>query len=1082
MRAAIKIIIFLSMAGHGLNLSAQQGIVLRGSVKDKETGEVIIGANVIEYDRDKRIITGTITDPNGNYVLNVTNPDAIIMISFIGYKPQEIPLNGRKTLNVELESESYDLEAVTVTATASNDPLTGVSQRNMASSRVKIDMAESKHIVAVSAEEALVGKVTGLDIMSFSGDPGSGSSIVIRGLGSLGSANPLIVVDGIPQTVAVSDFDFASADQEDIGDLVNIAPQDIKSIEVLKDAGSTAQWGSKGANGVLQIETFRGTKGKTRFDYQGKYTWNFQPPPIPMLNGDEYVMMQLEEWHNARGIYEVPPEIAYDRDYIDFFNYNKNTDWVDAVTQTGFINEQFFKLSGGGEKTRYYASLNLHDNKGTTINTGLQRVSTRINLDYNVSRKIRFSVNFSYTNSYRESNYEFNVYNELTNRYERTNIREMAYRKAPNMSIYEYDYLGRPTGEYFTPVYSYQGLGTQYFNPVAVGNLSTNDIREQRIRNDFTLNYNIRPWVRFQQIVSFQYLNQKKKRFLPKDAVGADWLNSMINQASEDNSSNSQIITRSQLFFLPRINSNHVLSGSVMFETDQQANEWTSLSSRNGPSTSLQDPAANATLNYISSGQQETHILGILASVNYVVMDRYGLLLNYRADASSRFGANNRWGSFPSLGVFWRFSNEPWLEGLTYLSEAKINYSYGLAGKQPRGAYDRHAIFREPAGSNQYIVSPIVVQEQIQLSNLKWQTLYSHNLKLDLGFFQDRLNFTGEIYRKITEDLLWNWYKIPKSSGYTYLKWYNGGSVENKGWELALYMNPLRHRRTLLNLNFNISQNINTFLEFPENFNNERDQNIGNGQYPRRANLGQPIGSFYGFRYLGVWPSDEDVVALNRYGDVLVDVAGNPVPLSYKDTYRFQGGDARYEDVNHDGKIDILDVVYLGDSNPNFIGGFGGSLNWRDFRIFTQWHYRIGFQIVNEIAMNTQGMLGKDNQSKAVLNRWRAQGQDEPRMLPRAYLDHPANNLGSDRYVEDGDFLRLVNLTVAYDLPKSVCRKLRIRSLDIAVTMRRVFTFTRYTGQDPEIPQQVEDPFWFGTDKARTPPPKAYTLSIGLGF
>lgn len=1057
----------------GINLFAQNGLVLRGSVRDKNNSEPIIGATIIEYDKDKRIVTGSITDVNGNFILNVKNPDALLMFSFIGYKSLEIPLNGRAKLVVELEPESFDMEEVVITAKVNSDPLTGIADRNMATSRVKVDLSEAMQDISFSAEEALVGRVTGLDITSFSGDPGSGSSIVIRGLGSLGSSSPLIVVDGIPQSTASSDFDFSSADQEDIGDLVNIAPQDIKSIEVLKDAGSTAQWGSKGADGVLQIETFRGKKGRTTFDYQNKFTWNFQPPPIPMLNGDEYIMLQLEEWHNSTGIYEVPSEISYDPDYVDFYNYNKNTDWVNAVSQNSFINENFFKLSGGGEKTRYYASLSKHKSSGTTINTGLERLSTRVNLDYDVSKKLRFSVNFSYTNSLKENNYYVNG----------TNVREMAYRKAPNMSIYEYDSEGNPTGEYFNPINSYQGSGTVYFNPVAVGDLSINDVNEKRVRNDFTLHYNILPWLRFQEIISFQYLNQKKEQFLPQDAIGADWLNSMINRSAETNYSKSQIITRSQLFFLPRINSDHIVSGTLMLETDQQGNEWSTLSGKNGPSTSISDPAANPTLNYINSGQQQIHILGILATANYIMKDRYGLSFNYRRDASSRFGENNRWGDFPSFGVFWRFSKEPWMKKYTFLSNGKLNYSYGLAGKQPDGAYDRHAVINEPSsGASQYIDNPIVVQQQVQLSNLKWQTVYSHNIKLDLGFFKDKIYFSGEIYKKITEDLLWSDYLIPQSSGYTTLSWFNGGSMENKGWELVLNVQALKRKKSVLRFNFNISQNINSFLEFPENFNPERDQNIGNGQFPRRAILGQPIGSFYGFRYLGVWPSDEDVIATDASGNVLVDVNGNPVPFSYNNTYNFQGGDARYEDVNHDGKIDIMDAVYLGDSNPEFIGGFGFNYSWRDFRVSSQWNYRTGFQIVNEIAMNTQGMLGKDNQSVAVLHRWRSQGQNEENMLPRAYYGHTANNLGSDRYVEDGDFLRMLNLTIAYKVPKSICSKMKIRSMDFGLSMRRILTFTNYSGQDPEISQEIEDPFWFGTDNARTPPSQSYSLNVSIGF
>ncbi len=1078
----IRPIIILCALIAGINLAAQDRIILRGSVTDSQTGEAVIGANVIEYDENKRIITGTITDVNGNYTLNVTDPDAIIMFSFIGYKAVELPLNGRNSLNVKMEPESFGIDEITITAESTADPLTGVAQRNLTSSRVKIDMEDVRHLGAVSAEEALVGKVTGLDITSFSGDPGSGSSLVIRGLGSLGNAQPLIVIDGIPQAVAgSSDFDFSTADQEDLGDLVNIAPQDIKSIEVLKDAGSTAQWGSKGADGVLLIETLRGRKGKTRFDYQTKLTLNYQPPPIPMLSGDEYIMLQLEEWHNSRGIFEVPPEIAYDQTYIDFHNYNKNTDWVDAITRNGFINEQFFKLSGGGEKTKYYASVNYHNNTGTTINTSLERISTRINLDYNVSRKIRFLVDFSYNNSYKESNYEFKVYDEISDRNVRTNIREMAYRKAPNMSIYEYDFQGRPTGEYFTPIYSYQGVGTQFFNPVAVGNLSKNDIDENRMLTNFTLHYNILPWVRFQQVVSFQYINLKKSRFLPYNAIGADWLDSKNNETWEQNQAVTQILTRSQLFFSPRISSDHVINGSLMFETDQNTSGAATLAGRNGPSTTIQDPASGPTLNWVASGSSVTRILGAFASFNYVLKDRYIFQGNLRADASSRFGSNNRWGIFPSTGLGWRFSSEPFMERFGFLSEGKLNYSYGLAGKQPSGAYDRHAIYNT-VNPSEYIESPIVVPQQIQLANLKWQTLYSHNLRLDLGLFNDRFSFTGEIYNKTTEDLLWEDYHIPKSSGYAELSWFNGGSVQNSGWELSFFGNPIRKGSTNLSLNFNISRNINTFLEFPDNFNNERDQNIGNYQFPRRANIGQPVGSFYGFRYLGVWPSDEAVIATAANGDVLTDVNGDPVPLSYKGTYRFQGGDAMYEDINHDGTIDIFDVVYLGDSNPDFFGGFGGNLSWKDFRLSTQWYYRLGFMIVNEIAMNTEGMLGKDNQSKAVLHRWRAQGQNEEGILPRAYLDHPANNLGSDRYVERGDFVRLVNLTMSYQLPKEICQRLFVRSIDVALTMRRIFTFTNYSGQDPEIPQQVEDPFWFGTDKARTPPPKAYTLSFSVGF
>jgi hypothetical protein len=283
-------------------------------------------------------------------------------------------------------------------------------------------------------------------------------------------------------------------------------------------------------------------------------------------------------------------------------------------------------------------------------------------------------------------------------------------------------------------------------------------------------------------------------------------------------------------------------------------------------------------------------------------------------------------------------------------------------------------------------------------------------------------------------------------------------------------------------VNFNTSQNQNKFLSLPDNFNTERSTSIGNGQFPRRVVEGEPIGSFFGFRYLGVYPTDADAVARDATGEVIYDANGVPVPMIYQESYRFMGGDAKYEDINHDGKIDLNDVVYIGDSNPDFIGGFGTTVNWKNFDASCMFHYRLGFDIVNQVAVNTEGMNDRNNQSKATLSRWRVQGQDEPGMLPRAYMNNPANNLGSDRYVEPGDYLRLINLKLGYRLRRDWCERLHVRSMTFALSARKLFTFTRYSGQDPEVGQDASDPFWIGVDRANTPPPKIYTMSIAVGF
>ncbi|MCK4922644.1 MAG: SusC/RagA family TonB-linked outer membrane protein, partial [Bacteroidales bacterium] len=753
-----------------------------------------------------------------------------------------------------------------------------------------------------------------------------------------------------------------------------------------------------------------------------------------------------------------------------------------VITQPGYINDQYFKVSGGGDKTRYFASVSYQENVGTTVNTGLDRLSTRVNLDYNVSRKIKFSVNFNYSNTAKEDNYILKVNLDGKGGDENVNVRKMAYIKAPNMAIWEHDANGNLTGEYFNPVYSYQGNGDEYFNPVAVADLSINDKNDNIVQNSFSLDYHAVPWMKFRQNISFQYLNTKIKQYLPIDAIGGDWLNELNNKSSEINTATTKITSRSQVFFIPRFqNIDHSLSGSAMMETDMKSSESAAFYTSNGPGGMIFDPAANATIYELQSNSSETRDLGFLGSINYKFKDRYIFSINGRLDGSSKFGTNQRWGLFPSASLGWRFSEEELFSNQTILSDGKFRVSWGQTGKQPGKTYARHSIFLPP-DPNQYMDYPVIVQDNVQLDNLKWQTVSSWNVGLDLGLQKDRIIFTAELYQKITSDILWNPYNIPNSSGFTKLAYYNGGALENKGWELFTRMVIIRTENMFWNVNFNLSRNINTFLEFPENFNNERATNIQNGEFPRRADIGLPIGTFYGFRYLGVWPSDEDVVALNAEGNILTDLNGDPIPLTYNNQYAFAGGDAIYEDVNHDGNIDIWDVVNLGDSNPDFIGGFGTVFSWKQLRLSTQFHYRTGFQIVNEVALATEGMLDKYNQSKAVLRRWRIQGQDEPDMIPRAYMDHPANNLGSDRYVEDGDFLRLNNLTFSYEIPKNVCKKIGVNTMDFGFTMRKIYTFTNYSGQDPEIPQKGDDPFWFGTDKARTPIPKSYVLSISVGF
>ena len=1065
------ILLIIAIFGFATAFSQQKAIIRGRVVDNNKLG--VIGANIIEYDKENRIINGTICNVNGDFILEMKNIDNILKISLIGYETKEVIPDPTKPMNVELAETNFELEEVVITAKAkSSHSLTNIDERDNASSSVKVDLLDMKEMGVSSASDALQGKVSGLDIISSSGDPGSGAQIVIRGISSMGNNKPLIVVDGIPQFSVPGSFDLSSADAEDIGNLINIALQDIKSIEVLKDAASTAIYGSKGADGVLIIETFKGRLGKVQFDYSYKTSINYQPPPIPMLNGDEYIMLQLEEWHNNYGIFAIPSEIAYDKDYVDFHNYSANTDWIGALTQNSVTKDHYFNISGGGEKTRYFTSLSYVDEGGTTINTGSKRFSTRVNLDYFLSRKLLFSVQFNYANNRTEGNYIVGG----------TNIREMAYIKAPNMSIWERDANGKLTGEYFNPINSYQGSGYYYFNPVAVANLGKNDVTSNSLNNTFILRYKILDRLTFRETVSFQYTGNKANSFLPYNAIGLDWLGWEINRADENNGLAFAINTETQLAFdSPFKSEDHIFSGALTWVTEQGGWEYQYIQSLKSPSTDIQDPSVNPQIGWIGTGSQETRELGALINLNYKYKDRYMLQTIGRADASSSFGANNRWGLFKGVSVGWRFSEENLFKRFIFLGESMLRASWGVSGRQPGSPYARFATYGSSSPSS-YINLTGVVPTQIQLNNLKWESISSTNLGIELNMFKDRVYLEGDLYKKITSNLLFTDYPIPGSSGFDKLLLLNGGELENKGWELMLDVKLIRKNDLRWTVYFNTSQNINTFTELPDNFNIEKSTSIGNGEYPRRLESGQAMGSFFGFRYLGVYPTDADAMARDAAGNILYDNEGSPIPMTYLGTYTFKGGDAKYQDLNHDGKIDLNDVVYIGDSNPELIGGYGTSIKYKSWEFSCGFHYRIGFDIINGVAISTEGMNDKNNQSKAVLRRWRVQGQDEKDMLPRAYLYNPANNLGSDRYVEKGDYLRLLNAMIGYRVPQSLCDKLNLRSLTLALSGRKLMTLTNYSGQDPEVSQDASDPFWIGVDNARTPPSRMVTFTASIGF
>ena len=1068
-------IVFLILMLPLISVFSQVPSVLKGKVIDDETGEALIGVTIIEVNELNRSLNGTVTDLNGNFTLRLSNPDTKVRISYIGFMTEEHTISGQTFLEVDLEEETQLLDEVVVTAEAKKiGGFIPVSERDLTSAVSTVDMKELEEIKVSSVGEMLQGRASNVDITMASGDPGAGMSVRIRGTASIsGSNQPLIVVDGVPFEIELdNDFDFSAVTQEQFSGLLNIAPEDILTIQVLKDAAATAVWGSRGANGVLLIETKRGVKGKTTFDYIYKLSILQQPKSIPLLDGDSYSMLMLEGILNS-GSTEIPKELAYDKNWEEYHNYSQNTNWLDEITQTGLAHDHNFSLMGGGESALYRFSLGYLDQEGTTKGTHFTRFTSRFNLDYHVSRKLLFSGDLSYAYSDNDLSYR-----ESTEHYQDARgVRQLAYIKAPNMSIYDFDSEGNMSDNYFSPGENFQGSGNRWYNPVAMANESTWNRKQHRLRTKFQLKYNILDNLVFQSFVAYDIDNQLENRFLPQNVTGLHWTSTSVNLASGMDLQSSVLETQAQLLYTLLRGSKHKLTTMIAFTLSDKKNRWYYGSTSNLPSSYLTNYAQPAPIYWIGDGYSQNRMVAFLGFAHYSLLDRYMIQFNIRREGSSRFGYESRWGTFPSISLAYRISAERFMSGLNFLNDLKLRYSYGVNGNQPSGSYGYFNLY---STGQEYIDMAVVVPTNLQLDNFRWEKNSQINWGLDLSAFKNYLEFHFDVYSQKSKDLIWENLSLPSTSGFPRIT-RNWGSMDNRGWELMFVTDIIRKEKLKLDVNFNIAHNENKITEIPENFDFEFGSEANNGQYARRAVAGHPIGSFYGFKYLGVYPTDADAVAHDGDGNVIYDMAGDPLYMRYAnaDGYRFRGGDAIYQDINYDGLINELDIVKLGDSNPRFLGGFGSKAVWGNFIATLFFHYRLGQDIVNRTKINNENMYYRNNQSVSVLNRWRRQGDITD--IPRALYNQGYNYLGSDRFVEDASFVRFKSASISYSF-RNFANRIRLKDLKLHFMVYNLYTWTMYTGVDPEVPMFSNDPFFIGEDKADTPPPMSFIFSINIKF
>ena len=1083
-----------------VNSYAQKaGDIISGNVTDAY-GPVMM-ANVVEMDAANRIVASAVTDMSGNFSFKLKNPKDKLRITYVGCKTVILPFN-KTHYTVKLQDATQLNDLVVTSKKRAQGSGLAIPQKEISTARQTIDMKEFEGLAMTTVDEALQGRIAGLDIVANSGNLGSGTSMRLRGVSSInGSSEPLIVVDGnVWETgSATKDFDFSSANDEKFAELLNVNPEDIESIAVLKDAAATAIWGSQGANGVIEIKTKRGARGATKVTYSLRLTGTYQPNGMKLLNGDEYTMMLKEEYFNPHlqaGASDNINEINYKSggDFSEYQMYNDNTDWVDAVKKTGWRQNHYVALSGGGEKANFRIAAGYDHETGSIIKQQLDRFTTRVALDYFVSDRIKIATNVALTYTDNQKNY--------------ADLLSVAYRRMPNLAIYEQDKNGNSLGTYYNmqPTVSQVFRDNQLndFNPVALADLAKNEETSYNIEPEFKLNYELlgieeeKSRLTYEGKIVFNIFNRYNDMFRPLSLSTKGWNGNDANLATNNAYKSLGITTTHTLTYVPHFrNQDHSLMMMLRGQLTKGTNTSQNTSEYGLPSGTIISASAPGIISSFSSSPGEWRSIYLTYSAHYAYKGRYVVDFSVRRDGSTKFGPDQRWGNFPALSGKWVISDEPWVkEKLPFISMLAIRPGWGIVGAQPGS---EGLFYSKYTGGKGYMSNGSVYQSNVQLKNLKWEQKETFNLGFDFGFWNDHIDGNVEVYKQKTTDLLMANRSLPSSSGFSALAYQNVGAMENVGWEFNLNGNRLlKTGKFSLDFNVTFANNRNKLTEMDEtvlaSLNGDFDRK--NGSYLSRVELNRPLGGIYGFRYLGVYQyskySEEEVpgvsgpnapVARDANGNVILDNYGRTKPVVFcytgvdDEDKEFHGGDAIYDDVNHDGQINELDIVYLGSSLPKFTGGFGFKLHWGRLTWNNQFNFRYGNKIINKARMNAENMYSNNNQSRAVLWRWRVEGDDMP--IPRALYNYGYNWLGSDRFVEDGSFIRLNYTQLSYAFSPKSLKKLGLSQLSLYISANNLFVLTKYSGADPEVGYGG---YGVVSDNAQTPRAKSFTGGVTISF
>ncbi len=1040
------VMLCLLLPAMSLQAMAASKISVSGTVTSQIEDEPLAGASV----RIKGTSLGVTTDVDGRYEI-LAEKGQVLQFSYIGYKSKEVTID-RNVINVALDEDRTLLDDVVVVGygTMKRSDITG--------SVVSVGADEIKKTIVTSVDQALQGRAAGVQVTQNSGSPGGGISVAIRGVNSLNGNEPLYVIDGVAVDGKSSDGKTSA--------LSTVNPSDIMSIEVLKDASATAIYGSRASNGVVLITTRHGQAGKTRVTYEGYYALQQIPKRLKTMNLRQYAQLYNERvevlgWGEREEF--ADPSVLGD-----------GTDWQKEIFgNAGMWNHQV-SVSGGTESTQFLVSGSYTDQKGIAVGSGFERFTARINVDTKITKWLQIGAQSSLSHTKRNNTIDDN------------GVIQTALRQLPEVPA------RNPDGSW-----GYQEnnqLGIYYTNPLADALTRTNYNKGLQAMVNAYANVTLLPGLtaRVEYGGTFDYGNWYF--FQPEMTIGQFTQNSN----SQRQSSNSRYTSFKQYITYMRDFGKHGIN--IMAGHESQESKWENLSaSRQGylfnNVTSINVGDLKTASN--GSGSGCFAIESYYGRLNYNFDNRYLFTATLRADGSSAFGPDNRWGWFPSVALAWRMKNESFLKKVDWLSDAKLRLGWGLVGNQNAGNYAYGSTMTTWATAWGSGFAP----GNFANSKLKWEETHSYNIGLDLAMFNNRVEFIFDAYLKNTDNLLMQAALPAYISGVIASPWVNTGEMRNKGFEFTLNTVNISNRDLTWTSGLTFSLNRNKVLKLYTESTGIQGK-IGNDVFTYTT-VGNPVAQFYGYKVIGMFEKESDFYKKDANGDFILDASGNRQFVAIPENKEIKYGtgvwygDYIYEDLNNDGVIDEKDRTYIGNPEPKFSFGFNNTITWKgfDFNLF----------LTGSVGNDGYNYLLQEQSDPA--NRWSTLASvcdftkvglidpDGERTLDNMYVTNPGastyridqaasnqNSRTSNVYVEDASYLRIKNLSLGYTLPASFTRKFSVESLRVYCNIQNLYTFTKYKGYDPEIGAYNQQVLLRGIDYARYPSQRMFTFGLNLSL